>query len=116
MPRFVLLHHDYPHPHWDLLLEAGAMLRSWRLARPLDHPGVIPAEPTPDHRLLYLDYEGPVHGKRGTVIRHDAGTFRWIADEPDRVVVELQGERCCGLAVVESDGTTTRLDWRPSSP
>ncbi|MGL6094853.1 MAG: DNA polymerase ligase N-terminal domain-containing protein [Fimbriiglobus sp.] len=74
MPRFVILAHDWPTPHWDLLLEAGPVLMAWRL---LAEPGGLPvsAEPNVDHRLVYLDYEGPVSGGRGTVIRWDFGTF-----------------------------------------
>jgi hypothetical protein len=96
MPRFVILEHDWPARHWDFLLEAGPVLRAWRL---LAEPGpevAVPAEPNADHRVLYLDYEGPVSGDRGRVSRWDAGTFEWVADEPDRVVVELRGARLAG--------------------
>ena len=55
-----------------------------------------PAEPNADHRPLYLDYEGPVAGGRGTVSRWDAGTFDWVEDGPGRVVVELRGARLAG--------------------
>src|SRR5205807_395991 len=34
MPRFVILEHDHPELHWDLMLEAGPVLRTWRLAAP----------------------------------------------------------------------------------
>ena len=34
MPRFVILEHDHPVVHWDLMLEAGEALRTWRLAAP----------------------------------------------------------------------------------
>src|SRR5207248_11451375 len=60
MPRFAILEHDHPHRHWDLLLEAGPVLRSWRLSAPPGAADDLAAEPTPDHRPLYLDYEGPV--------------------------------------------------------
>jgi hypothetical protein len=78
MPRFAILDHDWPTRHWDLLLEDGDVLLSWRL---LAEPGVgqsIPAERNVDHRKRYLDYEGPVSGGRGSVTRWDAGTFEWI--------------------------------------
>ena len=75
MPRFAILEHDWPTRHWDLLLEHGAILKSWRLlAEP--HPGqFVVAEPNADHRQLYLDYEGEVSGNRGTVTRWDAGVY-----------------------------------------
>ena len=101
MPRFVILEHDWPMLHWDFLLEAGPVLRAWRLlAEPLS-AFAVPAEANFDHRLLYLDYEGPVSGNRGTVTRWDAGTFDWIADGAERVVVELRGTKLTGRWALE---------------
>ena len=75
MPRFVLLEHDHPFLHWDLMLEAGEVLQTWRLAQ-APAPGVaIEATALGDHRLIYLEYEGPVSGDRGVVKRWDAGEF-----------------------------------------
>jgi hypothetical protein len=103
MPRFVILEHDHPHLHWDLMFEVGAILRTWRLeAPPLSSPS-IPAEPLGDHRLHYLDYEGPVSGGRGTVQRWDAGTFTGEVQDSDRITVRLEGQRCRGLAVLQRD-------------
>ncbi len=98
MPRFVVLSHDWPEPHFDLLLEAGPVLRAWRLR---GEPGetAVPAEPNADHRLLYLDYEGPVSGNRGTVMCWDAGTFDMIV-EGACAVLELRGTRLTGLFVL----------------
>jgi hypothetical protein len=75
MPRYVILEHDWPHRHWDLLLEAGDVLRAWRLSQPPSPIGDLFAEPNADHRLFYLDYEGTVSGNRGTVTRWDAGEY-----------------------------------------
>jgi len=94
MPRFVILEHDWPAQHWDLLLEAGGVLRACRL---LAEPGpgrTVPAEPNFDHRLMYLDFEGPLTGDRGSVKRWDSGTFEWLGSEPSCVVlhgVKLNG-------------------------
>src|SRR5688572_17653009 len=97
MPRFAVLAHDHPTPHWDLFLEAGAVLRSWRLPSGFGPGGSVPAQPTADHRLAYLDYEGPVSGGRGTVTREDAGTFEWVADLLDHIEVQLAGRRLTGI-------------------
>ncbi|HEX4606967.1 MAG TPA: DNA polymerase ligase N-terminal domain-containing protein, partial [Urbifossiella sp.] len=105
MPRFVLLAHDWPAPHLDLLLEAGPVLRAWRLHGDpaAGHP--VPAEPNAAHRLLYLDYDGPVSGGRGEVRRWDTGTFDWVEDGPRRVVVDLRGARLAGrFALVPTAG------------
>src|SRR5262245_29248041 len=112
MSRFSILAHDHPTPHWDLFLEAGDVLRSWRLLAPLAAGTLVPAEPTGDHRLLYLDYEGPVSGDRGSVTRIDGGTFTWQADSPEHVVVRIAGTRFTGRLIVTaaSDGGTCRFE------
>ena len=75
MPRYVILRHDWPTPHFDLLLGADGVLKAWRLtAEPT--PGVtVPATPNADHRVHYLDYEGEVGGGRGTVTRYASGVY-----------------------------------------
>ena len=115
MPRFVVLTHDHPFLHWDLMLEAGEHLRTWRL---LELPGpekVIAAEALPDHRALYLDYEGPVSGGRGEVRRWDAGTCEVVGDSDDAVDLELAGNVLRGRAELrrgESAGWTFYLRTR----
>lgn len=71
--RFVVLLHDHPVVHWDFLLENGATLRTWRLPRDPCQHDVMEAEEIAPHRSLYLNYEGPVSGGRGTVRRIAAG-------------------------------------------
>lgn len=101
VPRFVILEHDWPTRHWDLLLEAGSVLRAWRLLEEPDSGNAIPAEANSDHRLAYLTFEGELSGNRGRVFRWDAGTFAWRADGPDRVMVDLAGTRISGVFVLE---------------
>lgn len=96
MPRFSILVHNHPFLHWDFLLEAGGTCRTWRLLNPPDFPGEIIAEPLADHRLLYLDYEGPVSGDRGEVFRWDAGTFEWRLDNTDAVEIDVVGTQIQG--------------------
>jgi hypothetical protein len=103
MPRYVILEHDWPVRHWDLMLECGAVLRTWRLAAPPSQGQSASAEALGDHRPAYLDYEGPLSGGRGSVVRWDSGTFEWEADEPGRVVVRLAGERFKGKGVMQQD-------------
>jgi len=108
MPRFALLEHDWPTPHWDFLLEAGPVLRAWRLAAQPAAGVPIPADANFDHRLAYLDYEGPLSGDRGCVVRRDAGTFAWVENDPGRVIVTLCGAILTGRATIDRqpDGTT----------
>ena|SRR5438105_5059151 len=106
MPRFTIVAHDHPFDHWDLFVEAGPVLRTWRLIPRLDPDTSIVVEPTPEHRLQYLDYEGPISGGRGSVRRIDTGTFDWQRDEPDCVEVLLSGSRFVGcLSLLRSNDT-----------
>jgi hypothetical protein len=80
MPRFVVLYHEpstgMNRPaHWDFMLESGDRLRTWALAGPPQLEHDIEAERLPDHRLIYLTYEGPVSGDRGVVSRWDEGMY-----------------------------------------
>jgi hypothetical protein len=111
MPRYVILEHDYPEQHWDFMLEAGNVLRTWRLARRPDATGPIEADLIFDHRLTYLDYEGPLSRDRGSVVRWDRGWFEWQEDLCDRVAVRLQGQKLHAAAklICRTDG---RWDFR----
>lgn len=73
---FAILEHDYPFLHWDLLLQQGDVLKTWRLLQPVTPGTWIAAEQLSDHRLHYLTYEGPVSGNRGSVFRVTSGKFR----------------------------------------
>jgi len=101
MPRFAVLEHDHPARHWDLLLEHDGVLLAWRLAALPALGADVDAESSFDHRLLYLDYEGPVGGGRGSVTRWDGGTFDWLECTPDRAEVRLAGGRVRGLLRLE---------------
>lgn len=102
MPRFALVAHDHPFDHWDLFLEAGPVLRTWRLI-PRLVPGItIPAEATPDHRLSYLDYEGPISGGRGHVSRVDSGDFTWEAEDADSLSIQVTGKVIVGRLVIST--------------
>jgi DNA polymerase Ligase (LigD) len=103
MPRFVILEHDHPFFHWDFMLEAGDVLRTWRLAHVPEHGEPIAATYLHEHRRLYLDYEGPLSGNRGSVRRWDAGVFHWLADDRDCVRLELAGIKTHGTAVLKRE-------------
>lgn len=106
MPRFVVLFHQMPpassrFSHCDLLLEMGNVLWTWEL------PQWPPAKGTqairlPDHRRLYLDYEGPLTGGRGTVRRLDYGTYQIIAQSHRLIVVHIVGQHHRGRLALEA--------------
>jgi len=51
---------------------------------------------------VYLDYEGLVSGDRGSVSRIDAGTFEWIEDQVERVVIQIFGTIFVGVLHLET--------------
>ena len=107
MPRYVILEHDHPEFHWDLMLDIDGALKTWRLpAPPPEQPNTALA--LDDHRIDYLDYEGPVSGNRGTVKRWDAGTYEAMDwEEVSEWAVELRGARWQGIvALRHHDGKT----------
>jgi hypothetical protein len=116
MPRFVILEHDHPEPHWDFMLEVGMVLKTWRLARPPEATGEkVPALALGDHRVFYLDYEGPVSGNRGTVKRWDVGTYEiGAAQAGEEMRVLLDGKRVRGVAALASDSGGWSFTWLES--
>src|SRR5665213_352131 len=106
MFRFVILFHETPpgYPrgtHWDLMFERDAALRTWALAEEpqVEAPrtgAMIDAERLPDHRLEYLDYEGPVSGDRGHVTQWDRGTFELKSDTAEEFAAIVAGQRLRG--------------------
>ncbi len=97
MPRYVILRHSMPpdgarSSHYDLMLEGDGTLRTWALDSLPTGDAEIAAEALPDHRIAYLDYEGPVSGNRGRVERIERGTYRAVEEGGLRVVIELADE------------------------
>jgi hypothetical protein len=110
VPRFVVLEHHWRGVHWDLMLQWGETLRTWALEHSPLTTGPIPATPLPDHRLRYLDYEGPISGGRGSVVQWDRGTYELLAETESGVQVRLTGSRLNGeFEVVQQSGTG---QWR----
>ncbi len=97
VPRFVVLQHDTSQGrHWDFMLETQEALATWALAEQPDATASIAAEALPDHRMAYLDYEGPISEGRGSVTRWDRGTYQLRRHEPDELVAVVTGEILIG--------------------
>lgn len=116
MPRFAILAHDHPFPHWDFLLEDSECCRTWRLLSEPRPSGTVEAERIADHRLHYLDYEGPVSGDRGTVARFDAGTFEWVSDGLADVEIKLSGDCIAGRCRIQQISDEWRVHFEGSVP
>jgi hypothetical protein len=75
------------------MLQAGDVLRTWRLSEPPTPDHSVDAESIGNHRLMYLDYEGEVSGGRGKVKRIAGGTFDWIVDSTNRIEISMDRGR-----------------------
>ncbi len=88
--------------HWDLLLELPGRsgLATWQIRRDPDlwvHPECSEtgtwflARALPDHRRIYLDYQGPISGRRGHVTQVDGGKLVIFFLNETRLEVGLTG-------------------------
>lgn len=119
MPRYVVLYHQTPPhwqrgPHWDLMLEHEGVLWTWALAADPTQPQL--AERLDDHRLAYLDYEGPLSGDRGEVSCWDRGTYEVVTSSDDELTINLFEGRLAGqfrLRRVTANATTYEYSLRP---
>ncbi|MHC4519256.1 MAG: DNA polymerase ligase N-terminal domain-containing protein [Planctomycetota bacterium] len=110
--RFVVQEHTTAEGvHWDLMLEEGEVLVTFRLEeRPeeaLRHP--VGATKIFDHPLRFLSYEGPVQKGAGQVRIVDRGTYRCDEQGEDRWVLTLSG------TILRGDFTLARAQgdaWR----
>jgi hypothetical protein len=118
MSRFVFLWHETPatyarSSHWDLMLQVGGRLRCWALSHPPDEVVEQSVDQLPDHRLAYLDYEGPISADRGSVSRHDQGAYEPIVEEENSLVVRLTGKRLQGMLTLRREHAADQR-WRLS--
>ena len=87
------------------MLEANGTLKTWTI-RTDDLSKGQRVTQKDDHRLRYLDYEGPVSDERGKVQRVATGTYEVGAWTADRILVRLSGDRSLLLERVSGDEWT----------
>jgi hypothetical protein len=102
---------DQPAVHWDLLVELPGQerLATWRLCKnPIETDVPIPAVRIQDHRRIYLEFEGPLTGDRGSVCRIDRGEAQLrslpaaanCATSDAQFALELHGQHLQGTFVI----------------
>ncbi len=107
--RFVVLRHTDRHGvHFDLMIDGGEMLATWKSAW---QPESVGAEGRTwcriaDHRRAYLDYEGSVSGDRGSVVRHDEGICTVHSRHVDRWEITFEGGRLRGRYILARSAET----------
>lgn len=88
LTQFAILRHEYPagdlrRDHWDLLLEPpkttaeAPLLLCFAIQAPVVEWNGSLVQKLPDHRRLYLHYEGPISNDRGFVQRIATGDIDW---------------------------------------
>lgn len=97
--RYVILRHDWPTLHWDLMLEEAGSLLTWRIFEEPRCNTSLPCSAAPNHRLHYLDYVGSISENRGSVQRWDAGS-----------VLELQVASGLYSAILSSGRFASRVE------
>lgn len=107
--RFVVLAHtDRLGCHFDLMIDTGDGLATWKCPQPPEQAprqGLL-CRRLGDHRRIYLGYEGPISGDRGWVRRWDSGRCTVLISGPRRWEVDFRGYRLKGvllLAASEED-------------
>ena len=100
--KFVVLFHQFPDDHersshWDLMLEWDCKLITYALTEKPAIGETIVAQPLVDHRIDYLEYEGPVSNDRGSVSRVMQGEYFWVSDraraKSNVAVIEFEEQR-----------------------
>jgi hypothetical protein len=102
--RYVVLHHTgYGEPHFDFMIAVDDIspLRTWRSpVWPIDRR--TPPQPLPDHRRVYLTYEGPVSNGRGHVRRVAEGVLRIEHSDEASMTIALDEQRITIFRTVKS--------------
>jgi len=105
--RFVVQEHTTPDGvHWDLMLERGEVLTTFRLEQPpaAVSTGTVRATKIFDHPLKFLTYEGPVQKGTGKVRIVERGTCDTPLEGEDVITLRLRG------TILQGDFTLTRRD------
>jgi hypothetical protein len=120
------------------MLESGDVLRTWSLGQ-LPHglrdvqsrtatmhaacaavaaTNEVGAIKLGDHRLEYLDFEGPLSRERGSVTRVAEGTYRSERESPDCWRIAVEGEALSGTLLFSqpnADSTQWTIEWQPAA-
>jgi bifunctional non-homologous end joining protein LigD len=79
--------------HWDLMLESGDILETYRIDLEPEQWGREPIKAVKifDHPVKFLTYQGSVNKGKGSVSIADYGIYRVIKRLEDRLGLDLTG-------------------------
>ncbi|MHC4130873.1 MAG: DNA polymerase ligase N-terminal domain-containing protein [Planctomycetota bacterium] len=93
--RFVIHEHTRGKDiHWDLMLQVGNTLKTYRLDKSphqLLHASSNATEIF-DHQIKFLTYEGSVNQGKGNVCIVENGTYEIINEDPEHISLNLNGK------------------------
>jgi bifunctional non-homologous end joining protein LigD len=99
--RYVIQRHERQDEpvHWDLMLETGEILETYRVNKPPEEWGKEPieAEKIFDHPLKFLTYEGSVNKGKGKVTIAEAGTYLVLTAGEKQRQLEFTGRVLKGI-------------------
>ena len=115
MSRFVLLEHRWDGVHWDLMLEAGGVLRTWAMDAPVVRGGTCRRGRWGGTGGIISSTKGRSAGGAAGSRRIESGGLRTLEVwRPEWVQVRLAGARLVGVAELRSEGSG-RSDLGPES-
>jgi len=94
--------------HWDLMIEQGDCLKTWRLENPPEKLASEKTKATPifDHDKKFLTYQGLVNSGKGNVEIVDEGNCTIESADENQMTINLNGKRLSGsfqLAKIKDD-------------
>jgi hypothetical protein len=110
---FVVQEHTTPEGvHWDLMIEQGQALTTFRLAESpenaMDH--AVEAERIFDHALRFLTYEGPVQKGTGRVRIVERGQYDLFDESDDALILGFHGTILKGrFTLARTEGAVWRV-------
>ena len=109
--RFVIHKHTQEgQTHWDLMIEQGDCLKTWRLENPPEKLATEKTRATPifDHDKKFLTYQGPVNNGKGTVEIVDEGNCTIESVTENDMKLNFKGNKLSGsFRLVQQQN-----DWR----
>lgn len=104
--KIYLVHkHSASHLHYDLRLEMDGVLKSWAIPKepPLSAGVRRLAVQVEDHPIEYATFEGTIpEGEYGAGLVEiwDKGTYELTDQKPDKLIVDIHGQRLQGSYVL----------------
>ncbi len=113
--RFVIHKHTQEgRIHWDLMIEWGDILKTWRLDAPPEKLSSQKTKATPifDHDKKFLTYQGTVNNGKGTVEIVDEGTCIVELNTENEIKINFEGKILKGnFKVARNQNNEWNLTW-----